>query len=287
MAATPPRQAAAPAARPAGERVAKVIARAGICSRRDAERWIEAGRVTLNGNPLTSPAQNVTSDDVLIVDGITVAEAAAPRLWRYHKPAGRITTHKDPEGRPTVFEAMPAELPRVISVGRLDFNTEGLLLLTTSGELARHLELPDTGWLRRYRVRLHGRPTDADFARLAAGMTIDGMRYAAIDAKLERTQASNAWISMTLREGKNREIRRVLGALGYEVSRLIRISYGPFQLGELKPGIVDEIKPHVIRQQLGNDRASQLGFTTKRAKIPKDRPPGPQTGSRKKTWSPT
>ncbi|MGI9405230.1 MAG: pseudouridine synthase [Hyphomicrobiaceae bacterium] len=266
-----------------GERVAKVIARAGICSRRDAERWIEAGRVDLNGKTLTSPAQNVTADDVLIVDGVPVTGDRTPRLWRYHKPAGRITTHKDPQGRPTVFEGLPPELPRVISVGRLDFNTEGLLLLTTNGDLARHLELPETGWLRRYRVRLHGRPGEKDFARLAEGMTVEGIRYASIDAKLERTQGANAWISMALREGKNREIRKVLGALGYEVSRLIRISYGPFQLGDLKPGTVEEIKPHVIRQQLGNERASQLGFAVRKNKPKKKRHDGPPAKTRPPT----
>ncbi len=293
MAPTPPRQdddtPQTAADTPKGERVAKVMARAGLCSRRDAERWIEEGRVTLNGKRLNSPAQNVTNADVLVVDGQTVGEVATPQLWRYHKPAGRITTHKDPEGRPTVFEALPAELPRVISVGRLDFNTEGLLLLTTSGELARYLELPDTGWLRRYRVRLHGRPTDEDFAKLAKGITVDGMRYGAIEAALERTQGSNAWITMALREGKNREIRRVLGALGYEVSRLIRVSYGPFQLGDLKPGIVEEIKPHVIRQQLGEDRAASFGFAGKRktsAQMTRDAANNSRKAPRKK-WSPT
>jgi 23S rRNA pseudouridine2605 synthase len=287
MAARPPRQDAAPNAKSEGERVAKVMAHAGICSRRDAERWIEAGRVSLNGKRLDSPAQNVTASDVLVVDGITVTEASTPRLWRYHKPAGRITTHKDPEGRPTVFEALPSELPRVISVGRLDFNTEGLLLLTTNGDLARHLELPDTGWLRRYRVRLHGKPKDADFARLAAGITVDGMRYAPIEAALERTQGSNAWITMALREGKTREIRRVLGALGFEVSRLIRVSYGPFQLGDLKAGVVEEIKAHVIKQQLGDQQASQLGFAVKSKKPAKARPSERKGEAPKKSWSPT
>jgi len=287
MPSKPPRQAST--SPPEGERVAKVMARAGLCSRRDAERWIEAGRVTLNGKPLKSPAQNIIETDVLIVDGQTVGDAASPRLWRYHKPSGRITTHKDPQGRPTVFEALPADLPRVISVGRLDFNTEGLLLLTTSGELARHMELPETGWARRYRVRLHGRPGDDDFRKLADGITVDGMRYGSIEAALERTQGSNAWISMTLREGKNREIRRVLGALGYEVSRLIRVSYGPFQLGDLQAGGIDEIKPHVIRQQLGEDRAAAFGLARKHQATArtKSRPDASDNRKPRKKWSPT
>ncbi|MEL7544623.1 MAG: pseudouridine synthase [Pseudomonadota bacterium] len=245
---------------PAGDRVAKVMARAGLCSRRDAERWVEAGRVTLNGKKLTSPAQNVTAADDLRVDGAPVAAHEPPRVWRLNKPAGRITTHHDPQGRPTVFDALPGNLPRVISVGRLDYNTEGLLLLTTSGELARHLELPETGWTRRYRVRVFGHPTSEHTGKLAAGMTVEGVRYAPIEAEVERTQGANAWLTMTLREGKNREIRKVLGALGFEVSRLIRVSYGPFQLGDMKTGAVEEVRRHILRQQLGTSQAERLGL---------------------------
>ncbi|MEL6287681.1 MAG: pseudouridine synthase [Pseudomonadota bacterium] len=236
-----------------------MMARAGLCSRRDAERWIEEGRVLLNGVRLTTPAQTITEKDDLRVDGQRVAAAPPARLWRYHKPAGRLTTHRDPEGRPTVFEALPDDMPRIVSVGRLDFTTEGLLLLTTRGDLARHLELPATGWRRRYRVRLYGHPSDDDFARLADGMTVDGIHYGPIDAALERRQGANSWIAMTLREGKNREIRRVLGALGYDVSRLIRISYGPFQLGDLASGKVEEIKPRVLAEQLGRETAQTFG----------------------------
>lgn len=264
--------------------MAKVMARAGLCSRRDAERWVEAGRVTLNGKKLTSPAQNVTEADDLRVDGTPVAAHEPPRVWRFHKPTGRITTHRDPEGRPTVFDALPQSLPRVISVGRLDYNTEGLLLLTTSGELARHLELPETGWTRRYRVRVFGHPSSDDTAKLAAGMNVEGVTYAPIEAEVERTQGANAWLSMTLREGKNREIRKVLGALGYEVSRLIRVSYGPFQLGDLKTGAIDEVRRHILRQQLGTTEATRLGLTATKdaAAGPANRPQRPDRAKSRK-----
>ncbi len=210
-------------------------ARAGVCSRRDAEKLIEEGRVSVNGKKLTTPAFKVTADDTIRVDGKYVEEAERTRLWRYHKPAGLMTTHKDPAGRPTVFENLPKDLPRVISIGRLDFNSEGLLLLTNDGALARRLELPITGWIRRYRVRAHGITDQETLDTLAKGVTVDGVKYGAINVQYERKQASNVWLAVSLTEGKNREVRRVLESIGLKVNRLIRISYGPFQLGALEP----------------------------------------------------
>eukprot|EP00439_Symbiodinium_sp_Y106_P088761 s1_g1297.t1 len=236
---------------PAGDRIAKVLARAGVCSRRDAERMIEAGRVTVNGVVLTSPALNVTAKDKVLVDGKPLPTKEPTRLWRYHKERGTVTTARDPEGRPTVFDALPADLPRVISIGRLDVNTEGLLLLTNDGELARKLELPSTGWARRYRVRAHGRTDQAKLDALQKGIEVHGVRYGPIQARLEREQGANVWISMTLREGKNREIKRVLEKLGLNVNRLIRTSYGPFQLGDLKDGVVQEVPERILMDQLG------------------------------------
>ncbi len=236
---------------PAGDRIAKVLARAGVCSRRDAERMIEAGRVTVNGVVLTSPALNVTTKDKVLVDGTPLPSKEPTRLWRYHKERGTVTTARDPEGRPTVFDALPQDLPRVISIGRLDVNTEGLLLLTNDGELARKLELPSTGWARRYRVRAHGRTDQAKLDALQQGIEVDGVRYGPIQARLEREQGANVWISMTLREGKNREIKRVLEKLGLNVNRLIRTSYGPFQLGDLKDGVVQEVAERILMDQLG------------------------------------
>lgn len=241
----------APAAPAGGERIAKVIARAGLCSRREAEQLIGAGRVGVNGHILASPALNVGPGDVVTVDGEPLPARVQLRLWRYHKPPGLMTTHSDPEGRPTVFEKLPEQLGRVISVGRLDMPSEGLLLLTNDGALARHLELPSTGWRRRYRVRVHGSVDTAALAGLAQGITVDGVRYGPIEAALERVQGSNAWLAMTLQEGKNREIRKVLQALRLDVGRLIRISYGPFQLGSLVRGEVDEVLGKVLREQLG------------------------------------
>ncbi len=235
-----------------GERIAKVIARSGLCSRRDAERWIEEGRVRLNGRVLTSPATNVGPNDDVRVDRKALPKVEAPQLWRYHKPAGLITSHKDPEGRPSVFDRLPDDLPRVISVGRLDMTSEGLLLLTNDGALARALELPSTGWLRRYRVRAHGRVAQAALDALKNGTEIDGIKYGAIDAAIERVQGTNLWLTMALREGKNREVRRVLEAFDLKVNRLIRISYGPFQLGELKRGGVAKVPNKVLRDQIGN-----------------------------------
>jgi len=233
------------------ERIAKRMARAGACSRRDAERWIADGRVSVNGEKLTSPAVLVGPNDIVMVDGAVLPEPEPARLWRYHKPAGLVTTHRDPEGRPTIFSSLPEGLPRVISVGRLDLTSEGLLLLTNDGELARKLELPATGWVRRYRVRVHGMVDEAQLRALSQGITIDGVRYGGIDAVLDRQQGSNAWLTMGLREGKNREIRRVMEYLGYSVSRLLRISYGPFQLGLLEPGQVEEVPRRVLRDQIG------------------------------------
>ncbi len=232
------------------ERIAKRLARAGLCSRREAERWIADGRVAVDGTVLASPAFNVTSRNTIVVDGQPLPDAAPARLWRYHKPAGLITTHRDPQGRPTIFDKLPPGLPRVVSVGRLDLNSEGLMLLTNDGALARKLELPATGWLRRYRVRVHGKVDTKRLRGLSAGVTVEGIKYGPIEAALERTQGSNAWLTLSLREGKNREVRRVMEHLGYQVTRLIRIAYGPFQLGRLKEGATDEVPKKVLREQL-------------------------------------
>jgi 23S rRNA pseudouridine2605 synthase len=239
-----------PAARE-GERIAKVLARAGLCSRRDAERWIAEGRVAVNGRTLTSPAFNVDGRDRIAVDGKPLPDRERTRLWLYHKPKGLVTTARDPEGRKTVFAALPAELPRVLAVGRLDINTEGLLLLTNDGGLKRVLELPATGWLRRYRVRAHGTVTQAALDALKDGVAIDGVLYGAVEATIDKVQGSNVWLTLGLREGKNREVKRLLAHLGLGTNRLIRISYGPFQLGDLEPGEVREIRGKVLRDQLG------------------------------------
>ncbi|MGG6897291.1 pseudouridine synthase [Rhizobium sp. BR 315] len=233
------------------ERISKVMARAGVASRRDIERMIMDGRVTLNGVLLDTPVVNVTLSDKIEVDGVPIRGIERTRLWLYHKPAGLVTTNADPEGRPTVFDNLPEDLPRVMSIGRLDINTEGLLLLTNDGGLARVLELPTTGWLRRYRVRAHGEIDQEALDKLKEGIAVDGVLYGSIEATLDRTQGSNVWITMGLREGKNREIKNVLGALGLEVNRLIRISYGPFQLGELPEGRVLEVRGRTLRDQLG------------------------------------
>ncbi len=240
----------APAAPERGERIAKFLARAGVASRRDAEQMIAAGRVSFNGARVTHPATFVTPADTVLVDGKPVG-VERTRLFRYHKPVGLVTTHRDPQGRPTVFERLPPGLPRLISVGRLDLTSEGLLLLTNDGELARRLELPANAWLRRYRVRVHGRPEPEALAKLARGITVDGIAYGPIGAVLDATKGDNSWLSITLREGRNREIRRVLAHLGFRVSRLIRLAYGPFQLGTLPKGAVAEVPPKVVREQLG------------------------------------
>lgn len=238
-----------------GERIAKALARAGVCSRRDAERLIAEGRISVNGRQLDSPAVKVTAGDDIRLDGKPVAGPEPTRLWRYHKPSGLVTTHRDPKGRATVFEHLPADLPRVISVGRLDLTSEGLLLLTNDGALARRLELPANGWVRRYRARAFGAVEALDLDRLAEGIEVDGVRYGPIDAKLDSVKGANAWLTVALTEGKNREVRRVLEALGLRVNRLIRVSYGPFQLGLLEPGAVDEVPRRVVREQLGDDAA--------------------------------
>lgn len=240
-------------------RIARAMAQAGLCSRRDAEKWIAAGRVVVNGALLTTPAHVVSSEDTIIVDGDPLPAVHAPRLWRYHKPKGLVTSHKDPEGRPTVFANLPDDIPRVVSVGRLDINTEGLLLLTTDGALARHLELPSTGWLRRYRVRGHGHVTQKALDGLKRGVTIDGVRYGPVEARIERTQGSNVWLMIALREGKNREVKRIGAHLGLAVNRLIRTSFGPFALGDLAPGMAEEVKRKVLAEQLGTALARELG----------------------------
>lgn len=248
---------ASKAADPAGERIAKRIARAGIASRRDAEEMIAQGRVSVDGRTITSPALNVTDANVIAVDGQKLPAAERTRLWRYHKPAGLIVSNRDPEGRPTIFDTLPPAMPRVISVGRLDFNSEGLLLLTNDGELARKLELPATGWTRRYRVRVHGAVSERALAELAHGIRVDGVQYGAIKARLDRTQRSNAWLTLALEEGKNREIRKVMDWLGIPVSRLIRIGYGPFALGELRPGEVAEVPTNSLEGAVDSEAAQK------------------------------
>jgi 23S rRNA pseudouridine2605 synthase len=239
-----------------GERVAKALARAGVASRRDVERLIAAGKVALNGQVLTTPAVKVTPGDILTVDGAVVDAAEPTRLFRYHKPPGLMATHKDPQGRKTIFEALPAGLPRLISVGRLDLASEGLLLLTNDGGLARALELPATGLPRRYRARALGRIDQARLDTLKDGITVEGVSYGAIDATLDKAKegvsGANVWITVALAEGKNREVRRVLEAVGLKVNRLIRLAYGPFALGTLEPGMIEEVGPRVIREQLGH-----------------------------------
>jgi 23S rRNA pseudouridine2605 synthase len=265
-----------------GERIAKVIARAGLASRREAEAWIAAGRVAINGAPIASPALNVSERDRITVDGEPLPTRERTRLFLYHKPRGLITTHSDPQGRPTIFQRLPKELPRLISVGRLDFNTEGLLLLTNDGALARVLELPATGWLRRYRVRAHGAVTQTQLDDLSKGVTISGIHYGAIDASIERVQGSNLWLSFAIREGKNREVRTVLGHLGLDVTRLIRVSFGPFLLAELAEGQVEEVRTRVLREQLGTKLVALSGadFSTP------PRPPRPASAKRDKPETP-
>jgi 23S rRNA pseudouridine2605 synthase len=247
------------------QRIAKVLARAGLCSRRDAERWIAEGRVAVDGAVLTSPAVSVSADSDVRVDGKPLPQPERARLWRYHKPTGLVTTHRDEKGRRTVFDALPEGLPRLISIGRLDLNSEGLLLLTNDGALARRLELPATGWVRRYRVRVHGAVDPARLETLARGVTVDRVAYGPIRAQLDRQQGSNAWITLSLQEGKNREVRRVMEHLGLPVTRLIRIAYGPFQLGLLARGAVEEVPPQVLRDQLGKPGGAAARHATRDA----------------------
>ena len=259
-----------------GQRIAKVMARAGLCSRRDAEAWIAAGRVTVNGQALDSPAYNVSAADDVRVDGEPLAAPERTRLFLFHKPRGLVTTARDPEGRRTIFDALPPVLPRVVAIGRLDINTEGLLLLTNDGGLARVLELPATGWLRRYRVRAHGSIDQAQLDALGNGLTLEGVHYAGIEARLDREQGSNVWITMGLREGKNREIKKVLEHLGLTVNRLIRVSFGPFELGDLGEGEVAEVRSRVLRDQLGVKLAREAGVDFDGPLIERA-PPAPET----------
>jgi len=275
---SPETDASDPETEGARQRIAKRIARAGLCSRRDAERWIEAGRVRLNGALLKSPAVDVGPDDDVTVDGKPLPAAEPARLWRYHKPRGLVTSARDEQGRATVFDNLPQRLPRVVSVGRLDINSEGLLLLTNDGDVARKLELPSTGWSRRYRVRVHGAVDPDRLKTLADGVTVDGVSYGPIRAELETQQTSNAWVLVSLQEGKNREVRRVMEHLGYQVNRLIRIAYGPFQLGRLNPGEVEEVSPRILREQLGEAKRIVPGEGGSAKAKPKPVKPGHRKG---------
>ncbi|MDP4032050.1 MAG: pseudouridine synthase [Pseudorhodobacter sp.] len=265
-----------------GERIAKVLSRAGVASRREAERMIQLGQVAVNGRVIDSPALNVLPTDRISVDGQPVAAPQPARLWLYYKPEGLVTSASDEKGRATVFEQLPDDLPRVMSIGRLDLNSEGLLLLTNDGELKRRLELPSTGWMRKYRVRIKGNPTDPELEPLRTGLTVDGDHFLPMSVTLDRIQGANAWLTIGLREGKNREIRRAMFALNLTVNRLIRISYGPFRLGDLQPGEVQEVRGKVLRDQLGFDPSSEDDppATAARPGTPKRRP-GPAGGAPK------
>ncbi|GGD18624.1 hypothetical protein GCM10011342_29140 [Aquisalinus flavus] len=245
---------------PQGDRIAKYLAHAGVCSRRDAETLIAEGRVSVNGVVLDTPAFKVTGTEDIRVDEARVGAPQKTQLWRYHKPDGLVTTHKDPQGRTTVFDTLPAGMPRVISVGRLDLTTEGLLLLTTDGALARALELPSTGWIRRYRVRAWGKVTQKQLDKLADGVTVDGVEYGPVKATLDQQLGDNAWVTVSIREGKNREIRNVMRHMNLQVNRLIRTAYGPFQLGKLPVGALEEVKAKMLKEQLGTKLSEGLNF---------------------------
>jgi 23S rRNA pseudouridine2605 synthase len=259
---------------PAGDRIAKVLARAGIASRRDAEKMILAGRIAVNGTHIDRAALNVTTTDKITVDGKPLTPPEPPRLWLYHKPVGLVTTTRDEQGRATIYDTLPPDLPRVMTVGRLDINSEGLLMLTNDGGVKRQMELPSTGWLRKYRVRVNGRPSDTQLEPLRRGLTVDRETFQSMTVTIDRQQGANAWLTVSLREGKNREIRRALQDVGLAVNRLIRISYGPFQLANLKTGEVEEIRRKVVRDQLGLEAEPQEQATKapKAAKIPRRKP---------------
>lgn len=271
------------------QRIAKALARAGVASRREAERMIEAGRVSVNGEVLKSPARNVAPTDVILLDGKPIAEPEPPRLWRYHKPGGLVTSARDEQGRETIYDHLPEGLPRVMPVGRLDLTSEGLLLLTNDGELKRRLELPSTGWIRKYRVRVHGEPTEAKLKPLIDGITVEGVRYQPMLVAVDRQQGANAWLTVGLREGKNREIRRAMEAVGLPVTRLIRTAYGPFRLGELPKGAVEEVRARVMRQQLGLEVETPHA-REKRARdgdTPSERPAGDKRAAPRRRLKPS
>lgn len=273
----------APASKHTGERIAKVLARAGLASRREAEVMVEAGRVQVNGARIDSPALNVTPADKILVDGKPLAAPEPARLWLYHKPLGLVTTARDEKGRETVFDTLPEGMPRVMSVGRLDINSEGLLLLTNDGELKRKLELPATGWLRKYRVRVNGRPEDRMLEPLRKGIVLEGERFQPMVVAIDRQQGANAWLTIGIREGRNREVRRAMEAVGLAVNRLIRISYGPFQLGDLTAGAVEEVRAKVLRDQLGTEAAAEIDAGSGRKPAPAQPKPAPKTAPKAAT----
>ena len=277
-------------ASPGAQRVAKLIARAGVCSRREAERLIEQRRVAVDDQTLTTPAVTVDDPQRITIDGERLPQPEPTRIFRFHKPSGVVTTERDPEGRRTIYDVLPEGLPRLMPVGRLDLTSEGLLLLTNDGALKRRLELPDTGWIRRYRVRVFGEPDPDQLASLQQGVTVDGVRYGAIDAQVDTKSGANTWITVSLKEGRNREVRRVMEHLGYRVNRLLRVAYGPFQLGSMKRGEVKEVPPKVLAEQLGLDQPAQKVGTAK-AKPPKnarkpDKPRKPAGGGARSSAKP-